>query len=517
MPNLVIDSSNYRKGILAALVVVLWLIPGVILAWTRYSNPYAMLDFSSLQQGMVAGRDIGIGSGAGFEALLAVVSQVSGIGMSSLLYLPIGSLLVPLIYYCVSRKFSSARYAALASIFVAYMTPLVTMHFSLLIFTSVSIIMLVSVLALAKYLRSKSTGLALAIILLFVASLFLYRALAAWLVIALLVASIGGHSWRRRSVKVSPVLDIAAFSLLLFFVFEFHFYEDLLPAMASQGLTNPTGDLQHILGNFFWGRADYANDPLRHADPGGAVLGICSMLIFFMLFIPIFYALAVSRKRLRSKRREIGFATEFLLLISVVSIFIGDLVVNFIYYGGGIGIYPVLLLFPIMLPLAFSVIRRVPIPAVKREAVYFVFAILIVAMVSLTALQINSERTDSDNRTDNFAAFWQEDGGNDTTMTASFGSFGMFSLSLAESNTSPPTLFPVNSSNYRYLIGSNNATDWPAEYFLFTDSDFESPILGKDWQYYQPITQQRLSVIETNIDLTLAYDDGKSSLFFRSQ
>ena len=516
MPNLVIDSSNYRKGILAALLVVLWLIPGVVLAWTSYSNPYALLDFSAVQHGMVAGRDIGVGSGAGYEALLSVVSQVSGIGISSLLYLPIGSLLIPLIYYCASRKFSSARYAALASIFVAYMTPLVTMQFSLLIFTSVSVIMLVFVLTLAKYLRSRSIGLALAIILLFVASLFIYRALAAWLVIALLVASVGGRSWRRRSVKVSPVLDIAAFSLLLFFVFEFHFYEDLLPAMASQGLTNPTGDLQYILGNFFWGRVDYANDPLRHADPGGAVLGICSMLAFFMLFIPLAYALTVSRKRLKSKRKEIGFATEFLLLISVFSIFIGDLVVNFIYYGRGFGMYPVLLLFPVMLPLAFSIIRRVPIPAVRRETVYFVFAILVVAMVSLAAFQVNSERMNSDNRAGNFAAFWQEDGGNGTTMTASFGSYGILSLTLAESNATLPTLLPVNSSNYRYLIGSDNATDWPAKYFLFTDPDFESPILGADWQYYQPIAQQRLLAIETNTDLTLAYDDGANSLLYRS-
>jgi hypothetical protein len=516
MPNLSIDSSNYRKGILAALLVILWLIPGVVLAWTSYSNPYALLDFSSVQLGMEAGRDIGVGSGAGYEALLSVVSQVTGIGMSSLLYLPIGSLLIPLIYYCASRKFSSARYAALASIFVAYMTPLVTMQFSLLIFTSVSVIMLVFVLALAKYLRSRSIGLALTIVLLFIASLFIYRALAAWLVIALLVASVGGRYWRQRSVKVSPALDLAAFSLLLFFVFEFNFYEDLLPAMASQGLTNPTGDLQYILGSFFWGRADYANDPLRHANPGGAVLGICSMLTFFMLSIPLAYALTVSKKKLKSKRREIGFATEFLLLISVFSIFIGDLVVNFIYYGRGIGIYPVLLLFPIMLPLAFSIIRRVPIPAVGRETIYFVFAILVVAMISLAAFQVNSEGTNSDGRTGNFAAFWQEDGGNDTTMTASFGSYGMLSLSLAEWNVSPPALFPVNSSNYRYLIGSVNATEWPAEYFLFTDSDFESPILGTDWQYYQPIAQQRLLAIETNTDLTLAYDDGTNSLLYRS-
>jgi len=516
MPNLVIDSTNYRKGILAALLVVLWLIPGVVLAWTSYSNPYALLDFSSVQHGIAAGREIGVGSGAGYEALLSVVSQISGIGVPSLLYLPIGSLLIPLIYYCASRKFSSARYAALASIFVAYMTPLVTMQFSLLIFTSASVIMLVFVLTLAKYLRSRNIGLALAIILLFVASLFIYRALAVWLVIALLVASVGSRSWRRRSVKVSPVLDIAAFSLLLFFVFEFNFYEDLLPAMASQDLANPTGDLQYILGNFFWGRADYFNDPLRHANPGGAVLGICSMLTFLMLFIPISYALTVSRKRLISKRREIGFATEFLILISVFSIFIGDLVVNFIYYGRGFGMYPVLLLFPIMLPFAFSIIRRVPIPAVKRETIYFIFAILVVAMVSLAAFQVNSERTNSDGRAGNFAAFWQEDGGNDTTMTASFGSYGMLSLSLAESNASPPTLFPVNSSNYRYLIESDNATDWPAEYFLFTDSDFDSPILGADWLYYQPIDEQRLLAIEANTDLALAYDDGANSLLYRS-
>ena len=516
MPNLVIDSTNYRKGILAALLVVLWLIPGVVLAWTSYSNPYALLDFSSVQHGIAAGREIGVGSGAGYEALLSVVSQISGIGVPSLLYLPIGSLLIPLIYYCASRKFSSARYAALASIFVAYMTPLVTMQFSLLIFTSVSVIMLVFVLALAKYLRSRNIGLALAIILLFVASLFIYRALAVWLVIALLVASVGSRSWRRRSVKVSPVLDIAAFSLLLFFVFEFNFYEDLLPAMASQDLANPTGDLQYILGNFFWGRADYFNDPLRHANPGGAVLGICSMLTVLMLFIPISYALTVSRKRLISKRREIGFATEFLILISVFSIFIGDLVVNFIYYGRGFGMYPVLLLFPIMLPFAFSIIRRVPIPAVKRETIYFIFAILVVAMVSLAAFQVNSERTNSDGRAGNFTAFWQEDGGNDTTMTASFGSYGMLSLSLAESNASPPTLFPVNSSNYRYLIESDNATDWPAEYFLFTDSDFDSPILGADWLYYQPIVQERLLAIKANTDLTLAYDDGANSLLYRS-
>ena len=516
MPNLVIDSSNYRKGILAALLVVLWLIPGVVLAWTSYSNPYEMLDFASVQHGMVAGRDIGVGSGAGYEALLSVVSQICGIGVSSLLYIPIGSLLIPLIYYCASRKFSSARYAALASIFVAYMTPLVTMQFSLLIFTSVSAIMLVFILALAKYLRSRSAGLALAIILLFVASLFIYRALVAWLVIALLVASVGGHSWRRRSVKVSPVLDIAAFSLLLFFVFEFHFYEDLLPAMASQDLTNPTGDLQYVLGNFFWGRADRADDPLRHADPGGAILGICSMLIFFMLLIPIFYTLTVSRKRLKSKRREIGFATEFLLMISVFAIFIGDLVVNFIYYGRGFGIYPVLLLFPIMLPVAFSIIRRDPTQAVRRGTVYFVFAILVVAMVSFAAFQINSDRTNPDSRGGNFAAFWQEDGSNNTTMTASFGSYGMLSLSLAELNASPPTLFPVNSSNYRYLIGSDNATDWPAEYFLFTDSDFESPIFGADWQYYQPIAGHRLVAIDANSNLALVYDDGGSLLLSRS-
>jgi hypothetical protein len=516
MPNLVIDSSNYRKGILAALLVVLWLIPGVVLAWTSYSNPYALLDFSSVQQEMVAGRDIGIGSGAGYEALLSAVSMVCGIGMSSLLYLPIGSLLIPLIYYCASRKFSSARYAALTSIFVAYMTPLVTMQFSLLIFTSVSVIMLVFVLALAKYLRSRNFGLALAIILLIVASLFIHRGLAAWLVIALMVASIGGRSWRRRSVKVSPVLDIAAFSLLLFFVFEFHFYEDLLPAMASQGLTNPTGDLQYILGNFFWVRADFANDPLRHADPGGAALGICSMLTFFMLFIPLAYALTVSRKRLKSKKREIGFATEFLLLVSVFSIFIGDLVVNFIYYGRGFGMYPALLLFPVMLPLAFSIIRRVQIPAVRRETVYFALAILVVAMVSLAAFQVNSDRMDSDGRTGNFTAFWQENGSNDTTMTASFGSYGLLSLSLTESNVSPPMLFSMNSSNYRYLLGSVNATGWPAEFFLFTDSDFESPILGADWQYYQPIAEQRLLAIEANTNLTLAYDDGINSLLYRS-
>jgi hypothetical protein len=286
--------------------------------------------------------------------------------------------------------------------------------------------------------------------------------------------------------------------------------------MASQGLTNPIGDLQYILGNFFWGKADYANDSLGHADPGGAILGICSMFIFFMLFIPVAYALTVSRKRSKSKRKETGFATEFLLLISVFSIFIGDLVVNFIYYGEGFGVYPVLLLFPIMLPLAFSIIRRVQIPAVRRETVYFVFAILVVAMVSLAAFQVNSERMNSDDRAGNFAAFWQENGSNGTTMTAGFESYGMLSLSLAELNASPPVLLPVNSSNYWYLIGSVNATDWPAEYFLFTDSNFHSPILGADWQYYQQIDNQRLVAIEENTELTLAFDDGANLLLCRS-
>ncbi len=108
----------------------------------------------------------------------------------------------------------------------------------------------------------------------------------------------------------------------------------------------------------------------------------------------------------------------------------------------------------------------------------------------------------------------QEHGDKNATMTAGLESYGLFSLSLADANASPPQLLPINSSGYRYLIGASNATDHPADYFLATESDFNSPILGGEWKYFRPIAQQRFLAFEGNPNLGLVFDDGMSSLLF---
>ena len=515
MSDLVIDSSNYRKAILAALLVVVWLIPGIVLALDGYANPHALLDFSAVQLGINEGSGIETGSGAGYEVVLMAIVQIAGMGASSLLYLPIGSLLVPLVYYYVARRFSSARYAALASVFIAYMVPLVTVQFSLLIFTSVSVIALVFMLALWKYLHSREIGLAIAIIALFVASLFVHRALAAWLVIALIVAGVGGRYWMQRDVKMTPMLGIAAFSILLYLAFEFNFYERFLPAIASQGLADPSGDLQFVLGNFFLVGADYQMDPLRQSDPSGALVGVITILVFFTLLLPIAIALALIGKRLKATGGIPGIATKSLLLIIVFSIFIGNLIVEFIYRGVGFDVLPVLIFFPIVLPFACSMIHRIPSPDIGKGSVSLALTILIAAMIGLAALQSDLQTSTLDDQVQSVADFWQERGDNNETMTADLESFGLFSLSLADAGASPPRLLPMNSSGYRYLIGAGNATDRPAECFFFTDSDFTSPILGMDWRYYRPIAKLRLLALEGNPNLDCTYDDGMGVLLSR--
>lgn len=515
MADLVIDSTNYRKAILAPLLAILWLIPGIILIWGNHSNPTALLDLSAVQYGLNTNQGITAGSGAGYESLLAVIAQLTSADMRLLLYLPIGSLLVPLIYYLAARKLSSPKYAALTSIFIAFLTPLVTAQYSLLLFVWASVILLAFMLALSKYLQSRSSGIALAIISLFVASLFVHRALAVLLVIALVVASVGGRSWRKRSVKVSPVLEMAAFSLILYFIFEFHFYESLLPAAASDGLANPGADLQYILGNSFWTKADYVADPLRHPDPTGAITGICTVLSFFLLALPIAFGLTVARKRMRSMKHEVNSAVIVLLLIATFSVFIGDLLVNYLYYDRGFDLYAVFVLFPLILPTAFSIIGRTTFRTIGRQTMTYAFALLIAAMIGFAAFQVDAARTNPASSTDDVAAFWLDHGNQDEIMTAGLDAYTMFSLSLAERGSLPPALAPINSSGYRYLVGMFNGTAHPADYFLFVADDFNSPLIGYDWSYYQPMDSAGSLALDDNANLTLAFDDGSSMLFSR--
>jgi hypothetical protein len=234
-----------------------------------------------------------------------------------------------------------------------------------------------------------------------------------------------------------------------------------------------------------------------------------------MLLLPVAIALTLSRRRLRAMGGRADTATESLFLVMMFSIFIGNLVVDFVYFGEGFDSYPVLIFFPIVLPFAYSMIRRIPIPVIGRESAYFAFAILIAAMIGFAALQVDLQTWKSDDRARNIADFWQEHGDKNATMTAGLESYGLFSLSLADANASPPQLLPINSSAYRYLIGANNATDRHADCFLFTSLDFNSPILGADWKYYRPIAQQRLLALEENPYLDRTYDDGMSALFSR--
>lgn len=514
MSEIVIDSSNYRRAILFLLLPVLWLIPGIILAISRFSSPFSLLDFSSAQMGIISGS-IGVGSGAGYESFVSSANLVGGASIPLLLYLPIGSFVVPLVYFLAAKRLSTWRYAAVVSVFIAFVSPLVTVQFGLFIFTMASTIALVFILALTSYLKSRNAGLGLAIMLLIVAGAFIYRPLAAWLAIALVTSSIGGRVIRGRRVEISPMMDLAIFSLLVYMLSEFHLYETLLPAAASESIVAPTGDIQYIIGNFFWGRNDIAADPLRIENPQGAIVGVSTAIAFFALLILIIYALMVARKRIGTKGKETGFSVNFLVMIAVLSMFVGNIAISYIYYRGGIDIYPVLLLFPLVLPIAVSIVKRVPLRSAMKDAVTFIVPILIVAMIGFASLQMDGASPSVTRSTDNLANFWSDSSSDGSTMMASYGSFGVFSLSLSEMNVTSPPLIGINASGYNSILGSFNSTSVPSSSLLLSKGDLTSPILGNDWLYYQPVSSSALKKIESNYNMTLAYDDGSNHLFFR--
>lgn len=511
-----INTSHSRKAIWStgaqfSLLLLCWL-PGLFLSLQRLQSPWNLFRLSraalALHGGQVPAHTIAASAyrpeHIGGELLHVAWIQAVGWPLESLGLLPVGSLLLVIVYYAAARNISRSFWTAAAiTIFAGWYYPNLYAQYATHLYALTNILFLSFLILLLGWFRNRTPSLSVAIMLLFVATFLHYHTTPLWMIGALvsgvaitrLACRYGCNSIKRVS------WSLPLFCLVLFFAFDTVVYGDGLARVRAA--IEDEALIQSIAGKVISPLVGSQTDllaPYQTAPINPRVATVSTLLVLLILAVPVGTWCVIKIVR-AMKLREPAVLIDKPDDIFIWTVIFTALTHLFFYLLYGALSFRVLpLVFPLLLPLVApefayaKAIERILVTGLALFAVigFFSFASTFRPEMIASEAGLVTKLLEP---------------GSDLLVDA--GVYGSLALNAAEDNHVYGLTW-LESGRYASVI-SPTAQDTRDFDYVIADT-FDKPLTSSGWSFFEPWTDH-LAEIERNRELNRIYFSQHLQLF----
>jgi hypothetical protein len=509
--------------ILAGLLLgLLLLLPGCVAGAGYISDPFAYrnLAFLAAQRNeprltdmQIAGTSYRLSDHLGYDTLLQVIARTTGLDSADLIFVALGQVAVPLLYYALGRTLlQSHTLAGLLALYAAYDPTMGLTQYSTHIYSWTHTLFLTAALIYAKILVDKRTWSRVALLFaLFVAAFLVNWTVPVWLILLVgtgtIIARLRGEALQQGKL---PSLVMAF--VVLYFTFSQVFYHDILGAFkagrAQEAVPLLVGEIVSILG---LGRGEIEATNFLVPPTGSLFWDIARLLrtvILFAAFALPASILVYRAARARSLASLGGGHTTWAWALAVAGF--GACVAYTSY--GHISIRLIVFIFPIVILVLAREARLHPRYSLSIAGLFAFLAI--VQFGAAMSILLPSAPSRQEVAIAPSAEYVRQIGGH--RPLSDLGTLGVY---LLESGRRGETFLPCYYTAPRYaaIVAYTQQTERgdginDCDTLIINERAASLPAASVSWRYYEPLSMHRTE-IEANMLLERVYDDGVSTVY----
>jgi hypothetical protein len=509
--------STARTTLLATLgevgLLLLCLIPGLFFSLQSLQEPWTMFRIARASLSLDAQHVLSfVTSGAGYrgehiggEMIQVGLLSATGWPLEALGLIPVGSLLLAILYYALSRQIAQSRWTAVAiTIYASWYYPGLYSQFGTETYVWTNSLFLTFLMLLLYWLRSRTPALSLLIMLVFTSTFLHYHTTPLWIIIAICTV-IAALKLRDPSATARSMLSwsLALFCIVLYFSFDTVLYGNGLARLRSEATSESfiQSFLNKIIAPLLATKSNVL-EPFEMAPINPRIATWSTLLVLLTLSIPVgvWCVLKVYAAIKTRSIRALAHNKYDIFAWVVVAVAVAHTLIYSTY--GSVSLRVVGLAFPLILPIvarSFKYPRKVELALTSGLAVCAIVGFTSFAPTLLPDT-IASET--------GLASKLIEPGSH---ILADANAYGSLLLKAVEDNQLLDFTW-ISSDSYASVVGQR-PIDWQEFSYVAVDMS-NKPITTSNWRSFEPWTRH-LSEINQNNQLDKIYDSENLMLMQR--
>ncbi len=504
---------SIRNVLLGVLVVMLWLLPAVVFAQRRYVDPFLWTQLSDVAFTEKTGsfRSTYADSFA-YSALLYSVSAIAGIDPGTLSFVPIGSIATPLLGLVITRRLvTSSLFAVLFSLYLAFDFTLSSSQYSSFAYAWLHPLFLTFLLVLVLYAgfaRAEHTTVGqakrgsrrflLLLITIFFTVYYFHPTYTFWILTltgGLAVTVAITRKLGSLGLQVKNVTALAVCFGVIYLGFNELFYRTIIKkALSADPEMIPEQSLtmmRYLLGSKVTSLEPYSATPAPPTLSIGYAISIrTALIICFLAAVIIVWVIKNRGGFVRSINSDV------ILVVGLLGVGISHTIGYALY--GHLSIRFVVLAFPLAVLLAAKTM------GMKRVALFFAVALLVLAVAQTTSYAIQVPIREGALEQTAFSTAWLTSHNLDRiSILGDFESSQTMSFHFQHEGRVIKQQF-FDSQIYGDVVQGNRVPDT----IMYLVVNKQEPVtLSSGWHAYEPLFRYS-GQLDSNRFISKTYDDG---------
>jgi hypothetical protein len=457
----------------------------------------------------------------GYEMMLLVIAKATGLSAKGIQFLPIGGLILPILYFAVSKKiFKSTLFASLLIIYVSYDPTLIPGHYNVFAYAWTRALFLIFILIYIRLLREKRLTEIPLLILTFIGTFSIYWTTSGWMIlfaisVNLILLSqivIGKDERAKRRLTLNMTLIFIVIYLMFSDVFYHEFLEVVLRGRFGSGPQEALPLFYTQLEGLLIGTSALAHEKYLVAPTSNPIVGWTLLFRYLVILVPIAIYILVRLKRF-CKTKSMGLNKLDVHSYLLWPLFIVGILHTLTYIAyGHVSFRYIVFMFPIVTLLCLGRLRVKTL--FKTIALIILLILVIVGFISFVESFLQPTKyADIEPSADWLSTVADEK----SVILTELDTAGKY-LVVGASHELFFSTRCYNSSKYeklvesRYYSNRNEELKNIADYIVMDKKSAHLPIVSVGWKYYEPLSYH-IEAIENNVNIHKVYDDGAVWIF----
>ena len=506
------NTHTARRILHWAILLAVCAAPGLLLSVFTEWSPWTLFRLARVNLSIQADRILDYRTAAaayraehiGTDLVVAALLRVSGISSVDLAILPVGSLLLAVVYYAVARIISGSRsYAAATMLYASWYYPRLVTQYGVQTYVWTNALFLVFIVLFWLWLERRSSTVSFLIIFVFVALFLHYQTTPIWAIVLLSVGAL--FTMRQRAPSTSRTQGLWAlpvFCMVLYFSFDTVVYGNGLARLKNEAITESLVEsfVNRLVVPLFSRPTDAASG-FEYVVITPWQARASTLLVLVLLTGPVaFWILTKVYQVIRHRDLSLAMKTrEDVFIWSVVAAAISHTLMYMLY--GAISLRVIPLLFVFTIPLVFQ-----QFPRMKDWGYPIILIIAVAAAVGFVSYVFSLSSRPTGHGFGHADKLIAEQ---DHVLANPY----VYGVLLVNATGEAPTLFDLvwlDSDKYRAVVGQQSIDENEFDVLAVDMSD--APVIAQGWRYFEPWTDY-LNEIDRNPALNRVYDGDNLRLY----
>lgn len=493
-------------------LIILLLIPSLFLVHIKLINPFFWWPLSDIfvitNSGDMSRTTSMLSETPAYGLILYILSTVSGLTPIKVAYYPIGALIVPLCYFCLSKKiFESTLMAILITLYIAYDFSIYPGYFSTFSYLWTETLFISFLILYIFIINKKDWRYFILIFIIFVTTYNLHPTYTFWIITLTLAINLSLYLVKIIDPDRKISLTTSTFWVFVVFYFSFNqlIYSQFIRKVISIEPSMISDEFLSTIKSFL-GSHPLTEKYTLPTQPPNAIIGystfIRTVVIFVFLSVALIFWIKNNYRNISQK-----FDNDMILLTSLLMVGVIHTVGYALY--GHMSLRFIVLMFPIATVLALK-------KANLRDTVAIIFLISIILLgVLQTGSYIIEHYKDPVNNIDNVkvGSIWLLKEVHGTPgILSDFDTSQILNFYFISENRNISQKF-YNSELYNLIVSpeynqeTNKALRTKIDYVVINNANIDETTTSVGWKNFEPLSKYSYG-IENNININKIYDSG---------